>query len=64
MAQIINKMEINTARSNGERLVFNLLSDENVPGIAFYSLLQKNRIKKLIGEVDFLYVSKRGFLCI
>ena len=64
MAQIINKIEINTARSNGERLVLNLLSDENVPGIAFYSLLQKNRIKKLIGEVDFLYVSKRGFLCI
>lgn len=51
-------------RRNGERLVFDWLSEKNIPGTAYYSLLQKNHTHKLIGEIDFLYVSKRGFLCI
>ena len=51
-------------RRNGERMVFEWLSDTRVPGTAYYSLLQKNHKHKLIGEVDFLYVCDRGFLCI
>ncbi len=52
------------SRRNGERMVFEWLSDAHVPGTAYYSLLQKNHKHKLIGEVDFLYVCDRGFLCI
>ena len=52
------------SRRNGERLVYEWLSDKNIPGIVYYSLLQKNHTHKLIGEIDFLYISKRGFLCI
>lgn len=51
-------------RRNGERLVFEWLSDDDVPGTVYYSLLQKNHKHKLMGEVDFLYVSQQGFLCI
>ena len=51
-------------RRNGERMVFEWLSDKKIPGTVYYSLLQKNHKHKLIGEVDFLYVSERGFLCI
>ncbi len=51
-------------RRNGERMVFQWLSDPSIPGTAYYSLLQKNHKHKLIGEVDFLYVCERGFLCI
>lgn len=51
-------------RRNGERMVFQWLSDSHIPGTAYYSLLQKNHKHKLIGEVDFLYVCDRGFLCI
>ena len=64
MAQMINNIAENATRRDGERLVFQWFSDDNIPGVAFYSLLQKNRTRKLIGEVDFLYISERGFLCI
>ena len=51
-------------RRNGERMVYEWLSDKAIPGTVYYSLLQKNHKHKLIGEVDFLYVTERGFLCI
>ena len=51
-------------RRNGERLVYEWLSADNIPGTVYYSLLQKNHKHKLIGEVDFLYVCERGFLSI
>lgn len=51
-------------RRNGERMVFEWFSDKSIPGTVYYSLLQKNHKHKLIGEVDFLYVTERGFLCI
>jgi len=50
-------------RRNGERLVFDWLSKNNIPGTAYYSLHQKNHKYKLISEVDFLYVCDRGFIC-
>lgn len=51
-------------RRNGERMVFDWFSNPKIPGTVYYSLLQKNHKHKLIGEVDFLYVCERGFLCI
>lgn len=51
-------------RRNGERMVFEWFSDSHIPGTVYYSLLQKNHKHKLIGEVDFLYVCERGFLCV
>jgi hypothetical protein len=65
MAKLIpNEIDQEDPRRDGERLVFEWLSDPTVPGTAFYSLLQKNHRHKLIGEVDFLYVCERGMLCI
>lgn len=65
MAKLIpNEVDWSDPRRNGERIVFECLSDANIPGTAFYSLLQKNHKHKLIGEVDFLYVSERGLLCL
>ena len=52
------------ARRNGERLVYSWFSNDEIPGTVYYSLLQKNHKHKLIGEIDFLYVCERGFLCI
>lgn len=51
-------------RRNGERMVFGWFSQPNVPGTTFYSIEQKTHKKKLISEVDFLYVCDRGFLCV
>lgn len=51
-------------RRDGERLVFQWLSNETIPGVVFYSLLQKNHKHKMIGEIDFLYVCEKGLLCI
>lgn len=51
-------------RRNGERMVFDWFSRNEIPGTVYYSIHQKNHKKKFIGEVDFLYVTKRGFLCI
>lgn len=65
MAKLIpDHIDQNDPRRNGERLVFEWLSNDAVPGTVYYSLLQKNHRHKLIGEVDFLYVCDRGFLCI
>lgn len=65
MAKLIpNEIDLEDTRRDGERLVFEWLSDPSIPGIAFYSLLQKNHKHKLIGEIDFLYVCERGLLCI
>lgn len=51
-------------KKNGERMVFKWLSDVNIEGIALHSLHQKNHKRKLIGEIDFLLITQRGFLCI
>lgn len=51
-------------KRNGERMVFKWLSDVNIEGIALHSLHQKNHKRKLIGEIDFLLITQRGFLCI
>lgn len=65
MAKLIpNEIDQEDSRRDGERLVFEWLSEPSIPGTAFYSLLQKNHKHKLIGEVDFLYVCERGLLCI
>ena len=43
MAKLIpNEVDWSDPRRNGERIVFECLSDANIPGTAFYSLLQKN----------------------
>lgn len=54
----------NDPKRGGERMVFEWLSQDTIPGAAFYSLHQKNHKYKLISEVDFLYVCNRGMLCI
>ena len=51
-------------KSNGERMVFDWFSSESVKGVVLHSLLQKNHRRKLIAEVDFLYISERGILCV
>lgn len=51
-------------RLDAERMVFDWLASSLVPGIGMHSLLQKNQRNKLIGEIDFLYISRRGILCI
>lgn len=65
MAKMIpDFIEKEDPRRGGERLVYEWLSNDNIPGTVYYSLLQKNHQHKLIGEVDFLYVCDRGLLCI
>ncbi len=59
-----SRIDQDDPRRNGERMVYGWLSDSGIPGTVYYSLLQKNHRHKLIGEVDFLYVCDRGFLCI
>lgn len=61
---IPDSVDYNDSKSNGERLVFQWLSEQEIPGYAFHSLLQKNHKHKIMGEIDFLYISERGFLCI
>lgn len=51
-------------RRNGERMVFDWFSNRQIPGTVYYSLLQKNHKRKFIGEIDFLYVTQRGLICI
>lgn len=48
----------------GERMVFNWFSSSTVQGFVLHSLTQKNHKAKLVAEVDFLYISKRGLLCV
>ncbi|NMA06973.1 MAG: DUF2075 domain-containing protein, partial [Ruminococcaceae bacterium] len=65
MAQMIpNFIDQEDPRLCGERRVFMWLSDDAVPGFVLHSLLQKNHRNKMIGEVDFLYISSKGILCI
>ncbi len=51
-------------KSCAERMVFEWLSNKEIKGTAYYSLLQKNHTRKIIGEVDFLFVCERGVLCL
>lgn len=65
MARMLpNQIDQEDLRRDGERLVFEWFSEPNIPGTVFYSLLQKNHRRKLIGEIDFLYVCERGLLCV
>lgn len=57
-------IERNDPRRHGEYLVYDWMSDPQIPGYCFYSLPQKNHKHKMIGEVDFLYVCEQGMLCI
>jgi len=47
-----------------EKMLFDWLSSDAVHGFVLHSLTQKNHAKKSIAEIDFLYISKRGLLCI
>lgn len=49
---------------NAERKVFKWLSDDRVDGIVLHSLQLKNHSRKRSGEIDFLLINNRGFLCI
>jgi hypothetical protein len=65
MATMIpDTVDYNDPKSNGERLVYQWLSEYNISGFVFHSLLQKNHKHKIMGEVDFLYICERGLLCI
>ncbi|MCL1803862.1 MAG: DUF2075 domain-containing protein [Eubacteriaceae bacterium] len=55
---------IDTQTSNAEKMVFEWFSSDLVKGVVMHSLLQKNHKRKLVAEVDFLYISKRGILCV
>lgn len=57
-------IERDDPRRTGEYMVYDWLSDEKVPGIAFYSHTQNNHESKTMSEVDFLYVCQAGLLCI
>ena len=61
---IPDTVDYNDPKSNGERLVYQWLSEQTIPGFAFHSLLQKNHKHKIMGEVDFLYICERGLICI
>lgn len=61
---IPNYIDQGDPRRNGERLVFELFSDEKIKGTTFYSMPQINHRHKMIGEVDFLYISQKGILCL
>ena len=61
---IPNYIDQEDPRRNGERLVFGLFSDDSVKGTTFYSMPQINHKHKMIGEVDFLYISQKGILCL
>ncbi len=65
MAKMIpNHIDQEDPRRNGERLVFKLFADDKVKGTAFYSMPQINHKHKMIGEVDFLYITQKGILCL
>ncbi|MCL1919407.1 MAG: NERD domain-containing protein [Peptococcaceae bacterium] len=49
---------------NSERMVFGWFSSDQNTGVVMHSLLQKNHQKKMIAEVDFLYITHRGLLCV
>ena len=61
---IPNYIDHEDPRRNGERLVFELFSNEKIKGTTFYSMPQINHRHKMIGEVDFLYISQKGILCL
>ena len=65
MAKVIpDNVEWTDPRRNGEKIVYELFEDRNIHGTAYYSLFQKNHKHKMIGEVDFLYICKKGILCL
>ena len=65
MAKLIpDNVEWTDPRRNGEKIVYEMFEDKNIHGTAYYSLFQKNHKHKMIGEVDFLYICKKGILCL
>ncbi len=51
-------------KRNGEYMVYDWLSSSRIPGVAFYSQPQTTHEKKIMSEVDFIYLSEEGILCI
>lgn len=65
MARMIpSHIERDDPRKTGEYMVYDWLSDEKIPGVAFYSHPQNSHESKTMSEVDFLYISTAGILCI
>lgn len=65
MAELFpNSIDRDDPRRNGERLVFDWFSKDEIKGTVYYSLRQKNHRYKLSSEIDFLYICERGILCI
>jgi DNA polymerase III delta prime subunit len=65
MAEMIPaSMDNKNPQLGGERMTFDWFSSDLIKGVVMHSLLQKNHKRKLIAEIDFLYISKRGILCV
>lgn len=57
--------EVNpNTKSEAEKLIFKLLQNSSLDGIAIHSLDLKFHVSKLYGEVDFLLITDRGVLCL
>ena len=61
---IPNSIDRTDPRRQGEYMVYDWLSSADIPGVAFYSMPQTTHEVKTMSEVDFLYISERGMLCI
>lgn len=57
-------IERNDPKRTGEYLVYDWLSNSTIPGVAFYSQPQTTHEIKTMSEVDFVYISENGILCI
>lgn len=65
MAKMIpSYIERDDPRRHGEYMVYDWLSNPEIPGVAFYSHPQNNHESKTMCEADFLYICKNGLLCI
>jgi len=65
MAEMIPlRMDNENPGLGAERMVFSWFSSDMIKGVVLHSLLQKNQKRKLIAEIDFLYISRRGILCV
>ncbi len=58
------QIERDDPKRTGEYMVYDWLSSSRIPGVAFYSQPQTTHEKKIMSEVDFIYLSEDGILCI